>query len=179
MFNPYFNINTLSLNQKGYYYENEKNIQEILHRWASHFQGFRSWYVLCGNQQVRWKPWETKKCVMCVLLVMIPSVYSVEYCERNPRTQRKAGEVNGTLNRWFSCGFCCALVSILYQLRSRIFSAFLSKMAVCLKRPPFWIRIAGRAWERDCMFDAKIWNLCIHEWRLVHTCICLLRSAAY
>ena len=32
VFNPYFNINTLSLNQKGYYYENEKNIQEILHR---------------------------------------------------------------------------------------------------------------------------------------------------
>ena len=31
VFNPYFNINTLSLNQKGYYYENKKNIQEILH----------------------------------------------------------------------------------------------------------------------------------------------------
>ena len=123
---------------------------------------------------------EKQKSVSCAfsLFVMIPSVYFVECCERNPRTQRKAGEVNGTLNRWFSCGFCCALVSILYQLRSRVFSAFLSKMAFC-KRPPFWSRTAGRAWERDCMFDAKIWNLCIHEWRLVHTCIRLLRSTAY
>ena len=134
-----------------------------------HFQKSRGELKIQRTVENFWRTYVVTHCLKCLkyifrgsynqgentVMVMISSVYTVEYCERNPRTQRKTGEVNRRLNRWFSCGSCCALLSILYQLLSRIFSAFLSKIAF-VKGHHFWIRIAGRAWERDCMLIGRI-----------------------